>query len=213
MGIFSKFSNGSPSREHWGSIALNIAKGLEDVRTMWFNSCVQTLKEKSPEQDDDSVEIEAVNNRLGGNADLAIKAYQLFLTSSSIGQHNYIKSSEGKDFADILYAQVCGINLEECLSFFSRYHKANDGGTQLFRFSSDVAKYITGKEAPLSESMLIASTVPKFMAINHIVVARSFGDDKTVHKINSKLGVIVKNIKSFENRKNREYQCLVEKRN
>lgn len=118
MGIFSKLFAGSPDREHWSTISLNISKGLEDIRKTWFDSCVKVLQESSSKKGKDSLAIEIVNIHLGGGADLAIKAYQLYLVSGFLAQHAYIPPSEGKDFADILYAQVCGTQIEECLAFF-----------------------------------------------------------------------------------------------
>ncbi|NVM54780.1 MAG: hypothetical protein HWN66_13845 [Candidatus Helarchaeota archaeon] len=176
-----------PSREDWSTTSLYISKGLEKLRRKWFDLCVKTLQESSSEKGKDSLDIEVVNIRLGADADLAIKAYQLYLVSGFLAKHAYISLSEGKDFADILWAQVCGTQIEECLAFFSRYHEVqSDGGTQLFRFSSDVAKYITGNEAPLFESMLIGQTVGALVGSVHILVASCFGDEKTVKKLESK---------------------------
>jgi hypothetical protein len=167
-----------------GVISLNIAKGLEEVRKIWFDSCVKLLRESAKKN---SLDIHLVTIRLGGEGDLAIRAYQLLLVSNCLAKYTYIPPSQGKDFADILYAQVCGTKVETILSFLSRYHEVTDSGTQLFRFSSDVAKYITGNESPLAESTLLASTLLPFAVMNHLVVASCFADDKTVKKLESEL--------------------------
>ena len=178
----SNQSAGDPRREHWGMISLNISKGLEDVRLKWFDLCVKILRQSS------SVKGELVNTHLGGEAELAIKGYQLWLVSGFLAQHAYISPEEGQDFAEILYAYVGGTKLDECMAFFRRYHEVQPGnGTQLFLFASDVAKYITGKEAPLAENMLISSAFPTFVALTHMVVAECFGDKETVNELMSKL--------------------------
>lgn len=186
MGIFSKLFARGPGREDWSMISLNISKGLEDVRKTWFNSCVKVLQENSSKKGKDSLAIKIVHIRLGGEANLAIKAFQLYLVSGFLSQHSYISPSKGKDFADILYAQVCGTQIVECLAFFSRYQEVlSDRGTQLFQFTSDVSKYITGNKAPLNESMLIMPNIPLFVSLNHIVIANCFGDNKMVKKLKS----------------------------
>lgn len=188
MGIFSKLFASGPGREDWSMISFKISKGLEDVRKTWFNSCVKVLQENSSKKGKDSLAIKILNIHLGGEADLAIKAFQLYLVSGFLSQHSYISPSKGKDFADILYAQVCGTQIVECLVFFSRYQEAlSERGKQLFRFTSDVTKYITGNKAPLNESMLIIPTVPLFVSLNHIVVANCFGDNKMVKKLESNI--------------------------
>jgi len=184
MGIFSKLLGNRPNREHWGLISLNIAKGLEEVRKIWFDSCVKLLQDSTEKN---SLDFDLVNIRLEREGELAIKAYQLLLVSNCLAKHTYIPPLQGKDFADILYAQVCGTQVEKILSFLSRYHEVAESGTQLFRFCSDVAKYISGNEAPLAESTLLGSTLLPFAIMNHIVVASCFGDDKTVKKLESEL--------------------------
>ena len=186
MGIFSKLFARGPGREDCSMISLNISKGLEDVRKTWFNSCVKVLQENSSKKGKDSLAIKIVHIRLGGEANLAIKAFQLYLVSGFLSQHSYISPSKGKDFADILYAQVWGTQIVECLAFFSRYQEVlSDRGTQLFQFTSDVSKYITGNKAPLNESMLIMPNIPLFVSLNHIVIANCFGDNKMVKKLKS----------------------------
>jgi len=188
MGIFSKLFTGGPDRKEWSMISLNISKELLDIRKTWFNSCVKILQEYSSKKSKDSLDIKIVNIHLGGEADLAIKAFQLYLVSGFLSQHSYISPSKGKDFADIFYAQVCGTQIVECLVFFSRYQEVlSNRGKLLFRFTSDVAKYITDNKAPLTESMLITPTVPLFISLNHIVVAYCFGDNKMVKKLESNI--------------------------
>jgi hypothetical protein len=184
MSISSKLFSVGSNREYWSAVSLNIAKRLEDVRKIWFDSCVKILQESAEK---DSLNIDLVHIHLGGKADSAIKAYQLYLVSCFLSQHTYISPSGSKDFGDILYAQVCGTQMEEVLSFFSRYHEVRNSLTQLFHFCSDVAKYITDSKAPIPEGTIIVSTIPSFIAFNHIVVASCFGDEKTVKKLESEL--------------------------
>ena len=133
------------NREDWANISLCIAQGLKESRKIWFNSCVQILGNLKESE-------EVVNSELGGEAELAIKTWQLYQASGFLPA--YISESDGRDFADILYAQVCGTELLECMSYLKRYREVEDNSTILFRFCSDVAKYITGNSTPLISSDL-----------------------------------------------------------
>ena len=95
MGFFSKIFYKPPPREEWSEIALNISRSMESVAEIWFAEAVQTLKESSSE---------VKNTTLGGDGELALKAYQLFLSANFIASNGYISSDDGKDFADILFA-------------------------------------------------------------------------------------------------------------
>jgi hypothetical protein len=192
--ILSRLFKSSPPRNQWGRISLDIAKGLEEVRNAWFGLCIEMLQSASKENPpgDHKLEIRIRRNKLYGNGLLALKAYQLYIVSGFLV--NYIRQYEGKDFADILYAQVCGLDLENCLDYWGRYHEMEkDGGTQLFRFTNDIAKHITGdpsppnESPPLIEAMIIGEIFPLLYLSVCMVVADAFGDSKTVAKLKKSL--------------------------
>jgi len=189
MGLFKKL-RGIYNNRNWDTLATNISEGLKSVRNNYFDYCVKIIQENKDPTDNSSPDVAVCNNILGGEAELAIKAYQLYLVSGFLAQHSYIPLEKGKDFADILYNKVCGEQLKICIDYVMRYAEAeNDGASQLFRFTHDVAKYITGKKTALEESMSIANLFPIFTLNNHTVVASCFGDNKTL----SQLELICKN--------------------
>jgi hypothetical protein len=193
MGFFTRFLKSGPPRDQWGRISLDITKGLEEARNIWFELCVEILRSASEDNSNKDYKIKIIQKKLTGNGLQAVKAYQLYWASVFIGHKAYIPRHEGKDFADILYAQVCGLELEECLHYFDRYHEmTKHGGTQLIRFTNDVARHITGNPAPLIESMIIGETFPLFSLSVQIIVAEAFGDLKTVAALNEKLSATVK---------------------
>jgi len=189
MGFFSRLFRGAgPSREDWGVISLRIAKGLEEVRKKWFETLVGIFREMSKKGAWKDPPITVKRTNLAGDATHALKAYQLYLVSAFLAKHGYIPPSQGRDFADLLFAQVCGTELEQCLAFFNRYHEAHeDPGRQLFRFASDISRYITGNDTSFYESMLVDPTIPVFAWLTHMVVADAFGDQVTVAQLQTKL--------------------------
>ncbi len=182
MGILDKLFGREPDRSHWGEIVNNITVGLEHVRQRWFKMCVEGLQQVSSEESPITIK----KQNIGGNGLRAVKAYQLFLVSYFLAQHRYIPPSQGRDFADLIFAQVCGSDLEGCLQYFARYEGA-DGGMGLFRFTSDFAVYITETEAPLMEAMALGATAPTLAHLSHMVLAASFADHQTVEMLQRKL--------------------------
>jgi hypothetical protein len=80
--------------------------------------------------------------------------------------------------------------LEKCLDYWGRYHEMEEkGGAQLFSFTNDVAKHITGDPSPpndpppLIEAMIIGEIFPLLYLSVCMVVADAFGDSKPVAKL------------------------------
>ena len=133
--------------EQFGVTANTISTGLERVRESWFAKCVKAM-EGNPD-------CTVRNRKLGGNADLAIKAFQLLKTVTVIADNQYVSRSDGPFFSDVVFAQVCGNDLERVMAFFNSYVNAlNDTTSQITRFSVDVVAYISGKDSPDLTSML-----------------------------------------------------------
>ncbi len=170
-----------PSREFWGKISFKISKGLEEFRIQWFISCIKFLK--------DEMKFETCNNRLNSDAEYAIKAYQLYLTSFFIEQMNYIPSFDGNDFADILYAQVCGTDMDKIYMYHSAYCDYPDlSWGQFNRFCRDVTEFIIGKNSNYFEAgIAMGGTFITFLLMNNIIVADAFGDAITVREFTKKL--------------------------
>lgn len=177
----------SLSGEHWDRIVFHISKELEYARNSWFRQCVITLKkglEDLAKKADRPLEMQIVNTHLGGEADLAIKAYQLYLVSAFVAQKRYISPADGQDFSDLLYARVAGGQLDDVFTFWSSYREAEtDSFMQTFRFASDVAKYIIGSDRPPMEGILIVPLVSPLAEYSCLAVTQAFGDDKTAKEL------------------------------
>jgi hypothetical protein len=162
MGILDRLlGRAAPDRTEWGEIVNNITLGLMQVREDWFETCVETLEDAST--DERTIVIQRLT--LDGDGLRAANAYQLFLVSSFLAGHRYIPPSQGRDFADLLFAQVCGSDLTDTMEFFVRYQRAPDRGNGLFRFASDIAEHITGNKTPLMEGMAVGASTPLRMRV------------------------------------------------
>ena len=194
MGFFSKiFGSKEPRREHWVHISLEIAQSLKEVRELWFKACVELLRDP-PEQDGEPVEFTIKRTDLADDAEHALKAFQLYLVAMVLNQHRYILQSRGKDFADILFSQVFGIDLEEGLKWFKNYLNA-EKERALGMFSLDIAGHITGGKYEAPHESLIGSVIIsthlflQLAGLVHMAVADAFDDRKTYNELKENLNL------------------------
>jgi hypothetical protein len=97
-------------RRHWLSVCTAIAQGLEEARKGFFKGCAGIVEKElarlqSQPQRPSRAAPRLVRTVLAGEADLAIKAFQLAVVSGVLGQFRYVPESQGADFADLLWAQ------------------------------------------------------------------------------------------------------------
>ena len=179
----------SLQRQGWHVISQSIASGLEAARKDWFQMCVEFLQRIDGKAHKYSWVPKVKNCNLGGEADLALRGFQIYLSSGFVANHDYIFKDERRDFIDILCDKVCGAGVAKALKYVSRYRRVEDDTyAQLFRISSDIARYITESEKPLAETKAVAMAVPDFVAMNQAVVAHAFGDLETIKEIKKKIG-------------------------
>lgn len=178
MGVFSKWFGFR--RKDWPVISTTIAKYLEVARSDQFNTIVATLQKLAS----DDHEIRVTNTQLGGKADVAMKALQLYSVVPFLVKRGYMSKKEVFDFQELLYADVCGPQIDECHEFLLCYIvPETDVGRQLYRFAGRVAEYITDSQAPLIEATVIMYGVLYFLNFTQVAVACAFSDDKTVKEL------------------------------
>lgn len=173
MGLFKRlFRNPNyTNSKNWMELLLNLSKGLEECRELWFKACLNEIKEKS--------NITVQKTHLEGHIDFATKGYQLFLVSLFLGMHKYLPSNNIREFIERLSAQVCGTELEECLEYLIKYSTVTeDYKAQMKTFSNDIEKFLTDTSDNKLEE-IISNTGPLLWEATHIVVADNFDDEKT----------------------------------
>jgi len=194
MGFFKNlFSDNnyviSIDRSSWIHISNIITNKFADGREHWFSELILVLESTIKEKQSS---IHIVNRKLNRESENTIKAYQLYLYSELMANKKYIPPAEGEEFSDLLFAQVAGKDLENVLNIFKRYHEvANDRSTMLFRFSGDIAMYITESQAPLMESVLIGSTVPFLTIMSRLSIAESFSDYELIKELENSMRTLM----------------------
>lgn len=194
LGFLTKLFGKGPSREQWTVITTKIAKDLEIFRGEFFQRCVQYVDALSTEDLVKDLDLSVVHRTLGEEADVFIKAYQLMVVSTTLEHHLYIPESQRRDFADLLYSQVCGTKLEAVLKQIREYFgfKKNieaSGKPLEGRVGLDVANYISGGNngaVVLIMPVLIEEVLIWLNFSVQSAVTGEFGDVKTSEDIQLK---------------------------
>ena len=178
-------ASAQPDKGQWLRLCTDIATALERDREAWFANCLRMVAEVK--RKGLPIEFEVTNSTLGGEADLALRAYQLIQAMRLMSVRKYVPPSEGQDFADLLFAQVCGTRLYEVLEVAERYRKRQKEEASLFAL--DVAGHILGGDsvAALGLSLEIMMLTPQLTAHTAIMIAATFGDDDTVRDFDAQL--------------------------
>jgi hypothetical protein len=162
---------------------------FERDRNAWFENCLQTIAEVNRRTD---ASIKIASRRMGGAADLALRAYQLMQAARLMSLKEYVPPSDGRDFSDLLWAQVCGTYLDDVIGMVHRYKESKKQPKERFaeeeRFALDVAHYITAESRwahALTPGLMMET--PQLTAHTLMIVARAFGDKETFEDIEAQL--------------------------
>jgi hypothetical protein len=173
-----------PDRSSWARISTVIATGLEVGRQDWCDLCVGFLEDAN-RRGIFSVPIR--RRQFIGEGELAVKGFQLWAASNTLGKHQYIPRESGKEFADLLYSQVCGTRLPDVIGYLNRYHEVAGESQQLTRFCLDVAENLTDESSAFIVSMGLVSMIRYLLVGTATCVATAFGDTATADRMQASL--------------------------
>ena len=177
-----------------------MAVAFERDRKAFFENCLNTIAEvkgntllsfvrrvlKPDPKGRNNLPVEIAKKTIGGRADLALRAYQLIQATRLISAQKYISPSDGQDFADILWAQVCGTHMDDVCELLDRYYEKRDAEEE--RLGFDVALYITGDPAwALRLTAVVMMQTTQLTGHTAMIVATAFGDEETVQDIRAQL--------------------------
>jgi len=170
-------------------IAVHIARGLKYPRKVWFSAqvrAIQELREKHVKNLTSPKKI--AKSKLGGEAEIAIKAFQILCVGNFIRSQKYLGSARIDEFIDILCKRVCGNKKDDCILYIENLlEKRKESEIRYARFSGEIAEYIMNDEDVLIERELIRNTVDHLRIMNWNVVANFFKDNDTLRKLDSLL--------------------------
>lgn len=173
---FSRFAR-RPEQPSWDVVVRRSSIGLAALRARWYSECVETLDRNS---------IPIANRGLTGRGEQAAIAFQLMVISYFLPDTPYVPREQGPDFAHRLYLEVAGALLVDVMRYVERYDEVS-GGQQLIRFSWDIARHATGKDAVGLAGPLLAPNAVTLTWISRTVVASAFGDERGAEELHSKM--------------------------
>ena len=187
MSIFSNPFRSTPNTNQWPIIAASISSGFQEVKRQWFNECVVAMDLGLFADKEEKAKV--VHTTLSGAGALAVTGYQICCAGSMIARNGYISKTSTRDFLDLLWGRVSGVDARELLKYNRRYDDVSDTSTQQFRLGVDVARYVINGEPSMIISLQVASLAQKLSARTNIVIANAFGDSPRVHKLSRQIAL------------------------
>jgi len=184
------------------------ARNIINIREIFFNNCVETISNCS------SYDIEIINRKIGGKAEIVITVLQLIHISDLLPR--YIEPSEEKEFNYQLMEMTCRRYYKKCHDFVESYKQLERSisNKKIFFISVDIAKYLYGhsnNQVPSSfpcltsyisnglsaqivdrlsiteSALLIAPIIQKLTDATTIALAHFFNDEEYTREIESQL--------------------------
>jgi hypothetical protein len=163
----------APVRDAWPAICTTIAQGFEAQRQEFWSTLLRRIH--LARTGNDPVVLPIVRRTLGGQAELALKAYQLYVASVTIGHHEYISPADGHAFTHLLYVQVCGTALPQALRFVQSYREV-EHSVGLARLAGDIGDYIMGSHGDVRFYAFCLLPLDAFVTLSMVVVCAAFND-------------------------------------
>jgi hypothetical protein len=153
---------------------MTISRNLHDVKLQWFEQCVFAMEMGI--QADLTEKAQVTQTTLNGSAALAITGYQLYCVSNMIANNSYIPKNSVKDFMDLLYGRISGIDMTELLKYVRRFEQISSESSQQFRLGVEVARYVINQEPSMLITLHVSSLAQTLFASSSLVIANAFGD-------------------------------------
>ena len=182
MGFLRKLFRAEP-RPNAQELCVRIAEGFKTVRKWQFESAVKAIEGRLGH------ELRTLRRSLGGDADCALKGYQLWITTAFLVAHPYIPQAEREKFFGLLSTVVSRQDWK-VLDYTQTLHEyRSDPPEQFVRVAFPVANYITSIPHPVAAT-LVARLMPLFIGNTEMVIADSFGDRATLKELESGMQLI-----------------------
>ena len=165
----------------WRKLTRELDDLFYNARHNWYSEIFEAVS--NPDTWPDSIEgatFSIKHKRLAGEADLATKALQLYLTSSLVATKQYVQPSDGKDFADALYSEVLGNEIKKAETYVSSFRKhGTDYASLAIEFGSIISPHAFAGSSVGPGTMLIAAYAERLFLLTLVAVAAAFDDGET----------------------------------
>ncbi len=176
-------------------ISLNMSRALTGVREEWFGVCLEKIRACNAQAKQAARKISIRQETLGGEAEAALKAYQIHLVRRYLARYKYLADNAGVGFMQKLTAYTFGEQQEICEAYLNQFTDLLASDPELLanepkqyeHVAQDIAGYVTGFPRSTEAVRQVAATFSEFVDVNLLESARALGDKKTVIKLTNKL--------------------------
>jgi hypothetical protein len=175
-------------REEWMEYSTCFTRSLEEVREVWFEDTMDILNEVSRERG--FVTVDAARMFLGGEVELILKSFQLYLASVLIAGRDYVSQADYDMFIDILDAQVCGSDYEECMEYFETLNGQETTEEGKKYIADMVVSSISEKPFNEYQMNLLVDMIQLLGALTLAITAEIFNDKKTSKEFREKVDAL-----------------------
>ena len=176
MGLLSfLFKKKYASKDEFPILCFNLSNHFSSIRRNWLQG-IKSIMETYTGKSLDDILLDQ------GPVDAASKAFQVLTSARLVSAKMYVHPSETKSFSDLLYAEVFGDTLMECLECVKMYETYANASQMHHQISKDMAQCFLSATASEEEILRITPTVDIFTILIQMVTADVFADYKTVKK-------------------------------
>lgn len=120
---------------------------------------------------------------LGGDADFALKGYQLWVFAIFPRTSDYMPAPNFREFAGYVSLALYGNEQKAVEGYFHQFHEyRKDEADQLIRVAIPIADYIVGESDPVAWT-ITARLLPIFTINTQMVIADEFNDRRTLQSL------------------------------
>lgn len=174
------------------SIPEDLSLGLAQLRQEWFAAWVDGIRRFNRQNRQTGVRISLEHPRLGGEAEIALRVFQLRLVVDYLQRYPYLRGDEAQDFLAKVERQIFGAEQEQCEAHWRQTVPAGDQAAEapadfFAVHAPSIGAYLAGPASVEMVGKLLVENLPAWVESNQLEIAQALGDKRTVSKLSNRL--------------------------
>lgn len=173
------------------SIPEELGQGLAQMRQQWFAAWVEGARRFNRQYRQAGIRIPLEHQRLGGEAEIALRVFQLQLVVDYLNRYPYLRGDEVQEFLSKVERQLFGAEQEQCEAHWRRTNpdesQSADPGRRFNAHVPAIGSYLAGTEAGELVGKLLEDNLEAWVEGNQLEIAQALGDKRTASKLGNRL--------------------------
>lgn len=174
------------------SIPEDLSLGLAQLRQEWFAAWVDGIRRFNRQNRQTGVRIPLEHPRLGGEAEIALRVFQLRLVVDYLERYPYLRGDEAQDFLAKVERQIFGAEQEQCEAHWRQTVPAGGQTAEapagfFAAHAPSIGAYLAGPASVETVGKLLVENLPAWVESNQLEIAQALGDKRTVSKLSNRL--------------------------